>query len=319
MGIVLETSARLLRLLSLLQQRSDWSGPELARRLGVTDRSVRRDVDRLRQLGYPVASLPGRAGGYRLAPGAELPPLHFDDDEVVALWVALAATTGGAVEGFQQAALGALGKIDRLLPARLRPRLAALQTATVSLGAPIVDAVDPELLVTVARACAERTRLQLSYVDRLGTRSERRLDPHRVVSTGRRWYLVGLDVDRDEWRTLRLDRVQAATETGHRFELLDPPDASEMVTRATTMAPYRYRATATIAAPASEVRRRVPATVALVSEIDGEHCQLSTGADQLAVIAGHLVLIGLPFEVVDPPELRRWLAELGRQLAESHS
>jgi predicted DNA-binding transcriptional regulator YafY len=316
---MLDSSARLLHLLSLLQQRAEWTGPELADRLGITARSVRRDVDRLRQLGYPVDSAPGPTGGYRLAPGAEIPPLHFDDDEVVAVWAALAATTGGAVEGFQQAALGALGKIDRLLPPRLRPRLEALRAATVSLGSPAVDPVGADLLVAVARACAERTRLQVAYVDRAGAGSERRFDPYRVVSTGRRWYLVGLDVDKGEWRTLRLDRIVEATVTGHRFELVDPPDAAELVSRATTIAPYRFTATVLIDASVAEVRRRVPATAGVVEAAEGGLARLITGADSLVALTAEVMWLDLPFEVVDPPELRQRLAALGHALTAAHS
>jgi predicted DNA-binding transcriptional regulator YafY len=315
---VLETSARLLRVLSLLQTRPSWPGPELAARLGVTTRSLRRDVDKLRSLGYPVESAPGRDGGYRLGSGAELPPLQFDDDEAVAVWAALAATTGGAVEGFEEAALAALGKIDRLLPPRLRARVDALSAATVRLGRAAVEPVAADLLVALAGACTSSERLRLGYVDRDGQASERRFDPWRLVSTGRRWYLVGLDVDRDDWRTLRVDRVRSATRTGHRFELVDPPDAAELVTRATTVAPYRWTATVLVDAEVDAVRRRVPPTVAVVEEDGGGRTRLVTGADSLVAIAGHLVFLDLPFEVVDPPELRTHLATLGRSLAASH-
>ena len=206
---VLDTSARLLRLLSLLQTRPDWSGPELADRLGVTTRTVRRDVDRLRQLGYPVDAAPGVAGGYRLGSGTNLPPLLLDDDEATAVAIALGTTTGGAVRGMEEPALAALTKLDRLLPPRLRQRVADLRAATVGMAGP-ADAIDSGLLVTLSQACAGQERIRMSYVDREGTPSDRRVEPYRLVSTGRRWYLVAHDVDRDDWRTFRVDRVVGA-------------------------------------------------------------------------------------------------------------
>lgn len=313
-----DTASRLLRLLSLLQSRPRWSGPELAQRLDVTGRCVRRDVARLRRLGYPVDSEAGPAGGYRLGMGATLPPLLFDDDEAVAVWLALAASTGGAVEGMQERALGALDKIDRLLPGRLRQRVDALRAATVRLGSSPTDLVDPELLVRLARACTERLRLALSYVDRQERASDRRVDPYKLVSTGRRWYLVAHDVDRADWRTFRVDRVVEAVITGHRFELVDPPDAAALVAASTSIAPYRFAATVLIDADLETVRRRVPANVAVLEATGVHRTRMRTGADNLATLAGHLILVDLPFEVLDPPELRDWLVIHGRQLAAAH-
>jgi predicted DNA-binding transcriptional regulator YafY len=314
---VLDTSARLLRLLSLLQSRPDWSGPELAERLAVTTRTVRRDVDRLRQLGYPVDAAPGVAGGYRLGSGTNLPPLLLDDDEATAVAIALGTTTGGAVRGMEEPALAALTKLDRLLPPRLRKRVADLQATTIGMSGP-ADAVDASLLVVLSQACAGQERVRMHYVDREGAPSERRVEPFRLVSTGRRWYLVARDVDRDAWRTFRVDRVVDAQPTGHRFRFDDPPDAAELVSRATSVAPYRYSARVRVEAPLATVRARVPPTVGLVD--DGpDGVVLTTGADDLDFIAGHLVGLGLPFEVLEPPELREHVGSVARQIASRHS
>ena len=180
------TSARLLRLLSLLQRRPYWGGPELADRLGVTTRTVRRDVQRLRDLGYPVDSVPGEGGGYELGVGGALPPLLLDDDEATAIAVSLGLSTGNAVRGIEGPALAALAKLDRLLPPRLRARVDAVRSATVTLGPP-EDAVDADLLVAVAQACDGHERIVASYRDRSGVSSERRLEPYSLVATGRRW------------------------------------------------------------------------------------------------------------------------------------
>lgn len=312
------TSARLLRLLSLLQSRPYWGGPELADRLGVTTRTVRRDVTRLRDLGYPVDAAPGEAGGYRLGIGGDLPPLLLDDDEATAIAVSLGVTTGGAVRGLEQPALAALTKLDRLLPPRLRARVDAVRSATVTLGGPGAsdDAVDADVLVTLAQACDGHERVTCAYADRGGHRTERRLEPYRLVATGRRWYLLAFDLDRQDWRTFRVDRVAEAHPTGHRFTPVpDPPDAATAVSEGISTAPYRYQAV--IAFPttsAAELGRRVPPTVGTIRPRRGGGALLRTGSDHLAALAGHLVALDLPFEVVEPPELRRHLAGVASRL-----
>lgn len=308
------TSARLLRLLSLLQSRPYWSGPELAGRLDVTVRTVRRDVARLRDLGYPVDAAPGEGGGYRLGTGGALPPLLLEDEEATAVAVALGASTGGAVRGIEEPALAALAKLDRLLPPRLRSRVDALRAATITL-APPVDAVDADVLVALAQACDGHERVAVAYRDRDGRPSERRLEPYRLVATGRRWYLVAHDLDAEDWRTFRVDRVDTARRTGHRF-VPDPapPDAAAMVAKAITTAPYRYQATLAFKGTTPAVlRRMVPPTVGVVREVDGG-CVLTTGANDLGSLAGHLVALGLDFEVTDPPELRRHLRTVAVRL-----
>lgn len=313
---VTNTPGRLLRLLSLLQQRAHWSGPELAERLGITSRTVRRDVERLRALGYPVDAGPGPAGGYRLGVGASVPPLLLDDDEAAAIAIALGASAAGSVKGLEEPALAALAKLDRLLPRHLRARVDAVRTTTLPIGTG-ADTVAADALLSLARAAAERERLRISYVDRDGRETDRRIDPYRLVSTGRRWYLVALDVDRQAWRTLRADRVRRVEPTGHHFRLEDPPDAVELVQRASGVAPYRYAATVVVRASPEELAVKVPPTVGLV-EPHPDGARLTVGADDLAVLAGHLVGLGLPFEALEPPELRQLLRAVGEQLIAAH-
>lgn len=309
------TSARLLQLLSLLQQRAVWHGPELAERLGVTPRTVRRDVDRLRTLGYPVDAAPGAQGGYQLAMGASMPPLLVDDDEATAIALSLGLAANGTLGGMEEAAVAALAKLDRVLPAQVRARVAAVRSTTVALGAP--DHLDAGLLVVLAKAAADRERLRLAYVDREGRSTDRRVDPFRLVSTGRRWYLVAWDVDRTDWRTLRVDRVHAAVATGHRFVLTDPPDAVDLVSRASGVAPYRWVAEVVVEASVDEVSAKVPPTVAVIAAHD-RGARLTVGSDDLASLAGHLVALDLPFEALGPPELRALLQRAGARLRDSH-
>ena len=311
-----ESSGRLLRLLSALQARRLWSGPDLADRLGVSTRTVRRDIDRLRSLGYPVEAAPGVVGGYQLGVGGELPPLLLDDDEAAAIVVALGLLAASATGGIEQAALAAVAKLDRLLPARLRARSRALRVATVSLARPN-EPVDTDVLVTLAQAIDGNERVAVGYRDREGRSSDRRLDPHRLVSTGRRWYLVAFDVDRDDWRTLRVDRVMSARRTGHRFAPRPMEDPATFVATATGVAPYRYQAVVVFEIPPDDLRARIPPTVGVVEPHD-RGSVLTVGSDDLDAMLGHLVGMGLPFEVVEPPELRARVRQAGRAMARAH-
>ena len=314
------TSARLLRLLSLLQRRPYWGGPELAERLGVTTRTVRRDVQRLRDLGYPVDSVPGEGGGYELGVGGALPPLLLDDDEATAIAVSLGLSTGNAVRGIEGPALAALAKLDRLLPPRLRSRVDAVRSATVALGPP-EDAVDADVLVALAQACDGNERIVASYRDRSGVSSERRLEPYSLVATGRRWYLFCRDLDRSDWRTFRVDRIGDVRRSGHRF-VPDPdaPDAAATVGRAITTAPYRHQAV--IAFPsvaAADLQRRVPPTVGVVRGDGRGGSVLTTGADELASLALHLLALGFDFVVQSPDELRGALRSLATRARKASS
>ena len=261
------TTARTLRLLDLLQSRPVWSGTELAERLGVTTRSVRRDIDRLRDLGYPVRATHGAGGGYQLGAGRRLPPLLLDDDEAVAVAVCLRLAAGGTIEGLGEAAVRTLAKLDQVLPARLRSQVEAIHEATVTLdaGTPSVDA---RTLLLLARACRETERVTVTYAGPRGE-GERRLEPYRLVATGRRWYLLAWDLDREDWRTFRLDRMTEPATSGWRFRPREAPDAADFVRRAITVGAYDHVARVRIEAPRSAVEQhfrhpsaRSPPTVA---------------------------------------------------------
>ncbi len=234
LGHVLDTSVRLLRLLSLLQSRREWSGADLAEHLEVTGRTVRNDVERLRILGYRVESRTGVAGGYRLGPGTAMPPLLLDDDEAVAVGLGLSAAAAGTVTGIEETSMRAMAKLEQTLPSRLRPRLDALRQATVSAagGGPTVDA---DTLVTLATACHDAQQLRFDYTTHDGHEEVRRVEPHRLVYTGHRWFLLAWDRDRADWRTFRADRIRPRRPTGPRFVPREPPeDAARHVVRGAT-------------------------------------------------------------------------------------
>ncbi|MFJ6197415.1 helix-turn-helix transcriptional regulator [Micromonospora sp. NPDC092111] len=308
-----DTSARLLRLLSMLQTRREWTGPELAGRLDVTVRTLRRDVARLRGLGYPVRATPGVAGGYQLAAGATLPPLLLDDDEAVAVVLSLRTATSHTVTGIAETSLRALAKLERLLPARLRQRAAALRLATVPLTGP-EPTVDPATLTVIAEACQDQHRLTFGYRSRDGAASVRTVQPHRVVHTGRRWYLVAYDETRDDWRTFRVDRIDDPRSTGVRFTPRDPPDAAAFVSDSVSTAPYRVRARVLVHAPADVVAERFPPTTGIVEPVDPTSCLLTTGADSVPPIAVHLALLGHDFTVLEPTDLVQELRVLADRL-----
>ncbi|MEU0479905.1 YafY family protein [Streptosporangium sp. NPDC006013] len=315
---MLETSARLLRLLSLLQTSRDWTGAELAERLGVSGRTVRTDVERLRSLGYPVLATRGAVGGYRLGAGAALPPLLLDDEEAVAVTVGLRTATGGAIAGIEEASLRALAKLERVLPSRLRRRVNTLQTYTVPV--PRDDAgpsVSPLILTTLAAACRDRERLRFDYHDHAGTATLRIVEPYRLVNWGRRWYLLAWDVERGDWRTFRVDRIRPRTPTGPRFTPRDLPDddVAGYVSRRASAAAWRYRAQVTVHAPADVVADRISPAVGTVERIDERTCVLHTGADTVETLGVYLGLLGEDFRVTGPPELLAHLRRLAGRYA----
>ncbi|WP_051467834.1 helix-turn-helix transcriptional regulator [Actinomadura oligospora] len=311
---MLETSARLLRLLSLLQTHRDWSGAELSERLGVTTRTVRRDVDRLRELGYPVDATPG-APGYRLGAGSELPPLLLDDDEAVAVAVGLRTAAGGTVEGIEETSVRALAKLERVLPARLRHRVNALQSMTVPMTAAVAP-VPPEVLTAIAAACRDHEVLRFDYRSHQGQESRRSAEPHRLVHSGRRWYLVGWDVDKRDWRTYRVDRLSLKTPNGPRFVPREPPaeDLAAYTSRAISSAPYRHQARLTVHAPADVVTAHMPPTVATVEPVDASTCVLLCGSNNLDEIVVYVALMDLAFEAHEPPELVERIAAMASRL-----
>ena len=318
---MLTTSARLLKLLSLLQTPRDWTGSELADRLEVSGRTIRADVERLRNLGYPVHATRGAIGGYRLGAGAQLPPLLLDDEEAVAVTLGLRSATGNAVEGMEDASLRALAKVEQVLPSRLRRRIAALQTYSVPV--PYYGAgptVDSEMLVAIAAACRDHEQLRFDYTDHGGTATRRRADPHRLVSWGRRWYLVAWDPDRDDWRTFRVDRMTLKTPNGPRFVERELPEAdiAAYVASRVSNATWRMHARITVHAPAETVRRRINPSIGTVEPLDEHHCTLITGAEDPQTMAVYLGLLGHDFTVEEPPELLehvRRLAERYRRAA----
>jgi predicted DNA-binding transcriptional regulator YafY len=319
---VLETSARLLRLLSLLQARPTWTADELAERLEVTDRTVRRDVARLRGLGYPVDAEAGPLGGYSLGRGGSLPPLLLDDDEAVAVAVGLRAAADGSVSGLDDATVSALAKLDQVLPARLAERVRAVHDVTASLSGRDPDSVEASVLVELAQACRGGLRVRLGYADRAGRAGERRVDPYRLVRSGPRWYLVAHDVDRDDWRTFRVDRVTSVDVTrqsGDLASLGTLPDPVELVARGMAVAPFPAR-----------VRLRVPmglaAAVALIPRTVGVHTPdgddatiVEVGGGSVEGLTGWVLRLGTPVEVLDPPEVRAGVAAAARALAAANA
>jgi predicted DNA-binding transcriptional regulator YafY len=308
---MLETSVRLLRLLSLLQARPDWSGAELADRLGVTTRTVRNDIQRLRSLGYQVQSTTGTTGGYRLGAGAALPPLLLDDEEAIAVAVSLHAAAGGTVTGIQEASLRALTKLRQLLPSRLRHRTDAVRAATVSVAGrgPTVDA---ETLTVIAAAIRDSERLRFDYLDHDGAASRRSAEPHRLVFTGRRWYLLAWDDDRDDWRTFRADRIRPRVPNGPRFTPRSPPggDAAAHVVRGAGSTAWPHPAMVRLHAPAETLADQLPPAAGLLQP-DGEHATiLETGSDSPYDLVAFLSSLEVAFTVIEPPELRELLATL---------
>ncbi|MGI5272593.1 helix-turn-helix transcriptional regulator [Nonomuraea sp. CA-218870] len=314
---MLETSARLLRLLSLLQTRRDWPGSELAERLGVSGRTVRRDVERLRELGYQVDATAG-VPGYRLGAGGDLPPLLLDDEEAVAVAVGLRTAAQGSVAGIEETSVRALAKLERVLPSRLRHRVNALQSMTVPLTGGTAP-VGADTLSAIAAACRDHESLRFGYESGDGTSSERLVEPHRLVASGRRWYLVAFDPGRADWRVFRVDRLRLRTPNGPRFTPRRPPaeDLAAYISHKISSAPYRYRCRVTVRAPAQAVAARMGPSVAVVEPLDAESCLLTSGANSLDELAFWMVSLGMAFEVHEPPELAAHLRVLARRLTEA--
>jgi predicted DNA-binding transcriptional regulator YafY len=315
---MLETSARLLRLLSFLQSRRDWTGTELARRLGVGLRTVRRDIDRLRDLGYPVDATPGVAGGYRLGTGAALPPLLLDDEEAVAVAISLHTAAAGSVAGLEETSLRALTKLQQMLPSRLRRTVTALHTASVALTGPgsPADTVDPDVLTAVAAACRDQRRLRFGYPGGDSV-TARNVEPHRLVHTTRRWYLVAWDTERGGWRTFRLDRIQGPIgPPGARFTPRPPPadDVAAYVSQSISSAPYRYQARVLIHASLDAVAPRSSPAAGRLEAAGPDACILHTGSNSLDELAIYIAVKGFDFQVLDPPELIPVLRTLAERL-----
>lgn len=310
--------ARMLSLLSLLQSRRNWSGGELAERLDVTERTVRRDIDRLRELGYPVHSGTGATGGYQLGPGANLPPLLLDDEEAVAVAVGLRTAAGGTVAGIEESSVRALAKLEQVLPARLRRSLAAIGDVTVRGPRPEEPRIAPETLMTLATACRDQTMLSFDYQSRSGEPSARRIEPHSLVHTHGLWYLVAYDPDRLDWRVFRVDRVSQAMLT-HRHVAPRPlpaVDAATYVARSVIETPYRYTTRVTVYASAEAVLVRAATLIpGRVRPVDEHTCVVHLGADSLDALTWDLVALGADFHLDGPPALLDQLRAVEQRLS----
>lgn len=314
-----DTPARLLQLLSLLQTPREWPGSELAERLRVSRRTVRRDIDRLRELGYPVQAAMGADGGYRLVAGKAMPPLVLDDEEAVAIAVGLRAGAGHAVEGIEEASVRALAKLEQVLPSRLRRQVATLQAATIPLTSGDGATIDPHTLTVMAGAATGQERLRFGYRSGDGSETKRLVEPHRLVSTGRRWYLVAYDLDREAWRTFRVDRVSEPFATGARFTPRGLPsgNAAEFIRQSLNRFQSRYRVVATFDAPAAFVAARLPGSLGTPEPVAGDdnRCRLDvTSTDSMEWLGIRLALVGCEFTVSEPRELVDYLAELGGRI-----
>jgi predicted DNA-binding transcriptional regulator YafY len=301
---MMDTPARLLNLLSLLQTPREWSGTELAERLEVTTRTIRRDVDRLRGLGYPVEATRGSVGGYRLVAGKALPPLLLDDEEAVAIAVGLRAAAGSAVDGIEEASLRALTKLEQVLPSRLRYRVGALGSAVVSMtgGGPRVD---PAALTVLAGAIANHECVRFAYRAGDGAESRRHAEPQRLVATGRRWYLVAWDLARDDWRIFRVDRLTGVTATGARAAPRELPaaDAAEFVAAKLRNLWPASPAVVDVGAPADVLRSKLGQAPGEVEPLPDGTSRWRVDADRIDWMAVRLLMLDLPFRVQSPPAL----------------
>lgn len=311
---MLSSSTRLLRLLSLLQTRAHWMGPDLAERLEVHPRTLRRDIDRLRQLGYPVRASSGVAGGYAFRAGQALPPLLLDDEEALAVSIALRTATAGAVGGIEEPALRALVKLEQAMPARLRKRVDALRSAILPLDrtGPVVEA---SVLATLAGACRDQLRTEFSYEDGQGRSAQRLVEPQGVVHTGERWYLVAWDRVRSDWRTFRIDRIVGDPQVGTHFAPRASPDGGDLkgyVSRSISAPHQAEQARVVLHAPYAVMSRRIPPSAGVVTTLDqGQRCQLECAANDSLVY--WLMALDVEFEVLAPAALKERLRVAGER------
>jgi predicted DNA-binding transcriptional regulator YafY len=320
--VTVDTPARLLRLLAMFTTRSSWSADELAGRLEVTTRTLRRDVTRLRDLGYPIVSTTGRYGGYELGAGGRLPPLLLDDDEAIAVSVALRELSIEADPTLGEAALAASTKLRQVLPEALRERVDALGEVVVGVRQDrrrrhrdTDGGIALPSLMVLAMSCRRGERVRFTYRDGSDRISERRVEPHRLVSLGRRWYLVGFDLDRDDWRTYRVDRITDLGPTGHRNTPRETPDAGALVAEGVAVRVFESRTRVLVHATAQEAAMYIGPTIGVVEESPAgtERCVVTIGGDPDWVAR---FLAGLPvdFEILDPPEVREELRTLAERL-----
>lgn len=318
------TSSRTLRLLSLLQTHRFWSGEKLAGRLEVSERTLRRDIERLRDLGYPVRSTRGTDGGYQLAAGGAMPPLVVDEDEAIALVVALGGSASVYAGTLAESSLSALAKVMQVLPARLRHRAESLRTATVESPFSQAPEVEAGVLATVAQTIRDHERLRFSYTARGGAEPgqsrERYVEPHQLVTVGRRWYLLAFDVERDDWRSFRLDRLSDPAGSKWTFRPREVPggDAAAYV-RAGLSRGERHRVVVEVEASREHVEGRIGPWSRVLEERDGR-CLLEIEAPNPRWVAFGLGVLEAPVTLVEVPDqvtetLREWGDRLSRMSA----
>lgn len=317
---MIETSARLLKLLTLLQSPRDWTGAELATKLEISPRTVRSDIERLRGLGYPVDATRGSIGGYRLGKGGSLPPLLLTDDEAVAVVIGL--RKAAELTGLEESSLHALTKLEQVLPSRLRRRVNSIHTFTVQVPQDVpAPLFDPELLTQLAGLCRDREQLRFDYQSHRSESSTRRAEPYRLVNWGRRWYLVAYDLDRQDWRTFRVDRISPRIPTGPRFTLRPLPndgDLTAYVSQRVSAAAWRYRAEVIVQAPAETIAARLPPAAGAVEPLDNHTCLVTTGSDSATGLAVHLALLDADFEIREgPDELHTAIRHLATRYAQA--
>ena len=320
LGDVNDPTARVLQLLSLLQTYKFWSGLELSERLGVSARTLRRDVERLRELGYPVDATPGVAGGYRLTSGSHMPPLLLDDDEAVAIAVGLGAAAGASVDGIEDTALRAMAKLEQVLPDRLRRRVKAIHSNVTPMrwGGSDGPKVDAEALAVLAQACRDSEEVRFDYQARGGDETRRLVQPHQLVSAGRRWYLVAWDCRRKDWRTFRVDRLQSPTLAGARFKPRPLPadDAAQFVAQSLSAMPMPHNAVVVARGPVDRVREVVGWAGAEVDEVGEDTCRIRLRAESPQWLDSIIAMLAVvaEVEVVDPPEVATRVAAIARRL-----
>jgi predicted DNA-binding transcriptional regulator YafY len=312
------TAGRFLTLLGLLESRRDWTSEALADRLGVTPRTVRRDVSRLRELGYPVDGLAGPGGGYSLGSGGSIPPLLLDEDEAVALAASLRITAQGDVIGFSEAGLTLLAKLEQVLPPRAKARIEDVTSTTLALAGPAAPPLDPATLGVLAHAARNCERVRFVYTRPEQEPMERHVEPFRMVFAFRRWYLVAFDRDRDDWRTFRLDRIRHPQATGIRFTRVDPPDPTTHVEEGLALATYAIHARVLLETSPEDARRYVAPSVALIQPSGDGRAVMVIGADEPDWIARYVAGIPVPFRVIEPPEVVEAVRRLAESLASYH-
>ncbi|MEU9576453.1 helix-turn-helix transcriptional regulator [Streptomyces chilikensis] len=316
---MISASARLLRLVSLLSSRPTWTCRELAERMAVTDRTVRRDVARLRELGYGIESDPGPWGGYRLGGGTRVPPLVLDDEEALAVAFALREAALSGVLGGDQAALSALLKLRQALPPRIADRLGAMDATFVHTPRPEGrQVVRPGVLLELAAACRRGERTRLSYRDHAGRSTVRDVDPYRLVHTGLRWYFVARDVARDQWRTFRADRVVQARPTGQAAELVDPPDPALLVSRGIAGVVYPLYVTVRLPHPVDQALRLVPPTIGTHHPDGPDATVVEIGGNDADQLVTYLLGLGTPLRILSPDHVRETLLRRTRELFEDN-